>query len=102
MIKKTFDHILFDLSSFCLFSPSLFFFSILLSKTWVWDPESEIRKKTIPDPESRIQGSKRNRIPDPGSGSATLLPKLFHIRKGVADPDPFVNKRLNKIKINVI
>jgi hypothetical protein len=31
-----------------------------LSKIWVWDPGS------------RIQGSKRHRIPDPGSGSATL------------------------------
>jgi hypothetical protein len=35
------------------------------SKIWVWDPGSEIR-----DPEkiysgSRIQGSKRHRIPDP-------------------------------------
>ncbi len=33
---------------------------------------SGIRKKPIPDPGSRIQGSKRHRIPDPGSGSATL------------------------------
>jgi hypothetical protein len=44
-----------------------------LSKLWVWDPGSEIR-----DPEKiysgyRIQGSKRHRIPDPGSGSATLV-----------------------------
>jgi hypothetical protein len=35
-----------------------------LSKIWVWDPGSEIR-----NPEtysgSRIQGSKRHRIPDP-------------------------------------
>jgi hypothetical protein len=44
------------------------------------DPRSGIRKKPIPDPGSRIQGSKRHRIPDPGvkkapdpgSGSATL------------------------------
>jgi hypothetical protein len=39
-------------------------------------PGSEIRvqKKPIPDPGSRIQGSKstQSRIPDPGSGSATL------------------------------
>jgi hypothetical protein len=35
------------------------------SKIWVWDPESEIRKKPIPDPRSRIQGLKRHRIPDP-------------------------------------
>jgi hypothetical protein len=38
------------------------------------DPRSGIRKKYIPDPGSRIQGSKstQSRIPDPGSGSATL------------------------------
>jgi hypothetical protein len=34
-----------------------------LSKIWVWDPGSEIRKIPIPDPGSR--GSKRHRIPDP-------------------------------------
>jgi hypothetical protein len=33
---------------------------------------SGIRKKPIPDPGTRIQGSKRYRIPDPESGSATL------------------------------
>ncbi len=43
-----------------------------LSKIWFWYPGSEIRKKPIPDPGSRIQGSKRHRIPNPGSGSATL------------------------------
>jgi hypothetical protein len=36
-----------------------------LSKIWVWDPRSRIRKKPIPDHVSRIQGSKRHRIPDP-------------------------------------
>jgi hypothetical protein len=36
-----------------------------LSKVWVCDPRSGIRKKLIPDPGSRIQGSKRHRIPDP-------------------------------------
>ncbi len=36
-----------------------------LSKIWVWDPRSGIRKKPIPDP-----GVKK--APDPGSGSATL------------------------------
>ncbi len=37
-----------------------------LSKIWVWDPGSEIRdpEKPIPYP-SRIQGSKRHRIPEP-------------------------------------
>ncbi len=34
-----------------------------LSKIWVWDPRSGIRKKPIPDPGSR--GSKRHWIPDP-------------------------------------
>ncbi len=37
-----------------------------LSKIWVWDPRSGIRKKPIPDP-----GVKK--APDPGSGSATLV-----------------------------
>jgi hypothetical protein len=45
-----------------------------LSKIWVWDPDrdprSGIRKKTYSG--SRIQGSKRHRIPEPGSGSETL------------------------------
>jgi hypothetical protein len=51
-----------------------------LSKIWVCDTGSGgIRKKPTPDPgsripdqESRIQGSKRHWISDPGSGSATL------------------------------
>jgi hypothetical protein len=38
---------------------------IKLSKIWFWDLRSGIRKKPIPDPGSRIQGSKRHRIPDP-------------------------------------
>jgi hypothetical protein len=33
-----------------------------LSKIWVMDPRSGIRKKPLPDPGSRIQGSKRSRI----------------------------------------
>jgi hypothetical protein len=40
------------------------------------DPGSGIGKKFIPDPDpgsgSRIQGVKKHRISDPGSGSATL------------------------------
>jgi hypothetical protein len=45
-----------------------------LSKIWVWDPRSGIRKKPIPNP-----GVKK--APDPGSGSATLLigEKFFNI-----------------------
>jgi|LakMenE01Jun11ns_1017448.scaffolds.fasta_scaffold8869199_1 hypothetical protein len=34
---------------------------------------SGIRKKPIPDPGSQIQGSKRHWIPEPGSGSTTLI-----------------------------
>ena len=38
-----------------------------LLKIWSWDPGSGIPKKPIPDPGSRIQGSKstQSRIPDP-------------------------------------
>jgi hypothetical protein len=59
-----------------------------LSKIWIWNPGSEIRDPEKTYSGSRIQGSKRNRIPDPDpqhwdpwikkgldprSGSATLL-----------------------------
>ncbi len=39
------------------------------------DPRSGIRKKPIPDPGSRGQKAPNpgSRIPDPGSGSATLI-----------------------------
>jgi hypothetical protein len=40
-----------------------------LSKIWVWDPGSGIRKKTYSA--SRIQGLKK--APDLGSGPATLI-----------------------------
>ncbi len=40
---------------------------------------SRIRKKPIPDPGSRIQGSKRHRISDPGSGSAILVWSLKRV-----------------------
>jgi hypothetical protein len=36
-----------------------------LSKIWVWDPGSEIRDPVKTYSGSRIQGSKRHRIPDP-------------------------------------
>jgi hypothetical protein len=36
-----------------------------LSKIWVWDPGSEIRDPEKTYSGSRIQGSKRPRIPDP-------------------------------------
>jgi hypothetical protein len=41
------------------------FYSKNWLKIWAWDLGSEIRKKSIPDPRSRIQGSKMHRIPDP-------------------------------------
>jgi hypothetical protein len=44
-----------------------------LSKIWVWDPGSEIRKKPIADPGSQIPDSGVKKALDPGSGSATLL-----------------------------
>ena len=46
-----------------------------LSKIWVWDPGSEILdpEKTYSGSRIRVQGSKRHLIPDPGSGSATLV-----------------------------
>jgi hypothetical protein len=37
----------------------------MLSKIWVWDPGSEIRDPEKTYSRSRIQGSKRHRIPDP-------------------------------------
>jgi hypothetical protein len=43
-----------------------------LSNIWVWDPGSEIQDPEKTHSGSRIQGSKRHWIPDPGSGSATL------------------------------
>jgi hypothetical protein len=41
------------------------------------DPGSEIRDPEKTYSGSRIQGSKRHRIRDPGSGSATLLETLY-------------------------
>jgi hypothetical protein len=37
----------------------------MLSKIWVWNPGSEIRDPEKTYSGSRIQGSKRHRIPDP-------------------------------------
>jgi hypothetical protein len=51
-------------------------FVIKLSKIWVWDPGSGIRKKPIPDPGPGVK-----KAPDPGSGSATLAVTLpFKVR----------------------
>ncbi len=47
---------------------------------------SGIRKKPIPDPGSRGQKGTGSRIPDPGSGSATLLfPKTNLLKLLVQD-----------------
>jgi hypothetical protein len=47
-------------------------FVIKLSKIWVLNPGSEIRKKPIPDPGSGSRGQKRTGSRNPESGSATL------------------------------
>ncbi len=62
-----------------------------LLKIWSWDPGSEIRKKPIPDPGSRIQGSKstQSRIPDPGSGSATLVKTIKNVIRIEKSPQTF-------------
>jgi hypothetical protein len=49
-----------------------------LSKIWVRDPGSEIRDPEKTYSGSRIQGSKRHRIPDPGSAT---LPTVHAICK---------------------
>jgi hypothetical protein len=42
-------------------------------------PGSRIRMLTFSHPGSRIQGSKRHPIPDPGSGSETLVSGFHHV-----------------------
>jgi hypothetical protein len=44
-------------------------------------PGSRILMLTFSHPGSRIQGSKRYPIPDPGSGSATLQLKIYFLEK---------------------
>jgi hypothetical protein len=51
-----------------------------LSKIWVWDPRSGIRKKTYSG--SRIQGSKRPPIPN------TEFVKIYFLCSGPADERP--------------
>jgi hypothetical protein len=48
-----------------------------LLKIWSWDPGSEIRDPEKTYSGSRIQGSKKHPIPDPGSGSATLISRAL-------------------------
>ncbi len=50
---------------------------IKLSKILVWDPGSEIQDPEKTYSGSRIQESNRHRIPDPESGSATLLTRIW-------------------------
>ncbi len=51
----------------------------LLLSSWKYDPgrSSRIRILIFTHPGSRIQGTKRHRFPDPGSGSATMLTLFF-------------------------
>jgi hypothetical protein len=60
------------------------------------EPGSGIRKKPIPDLGSRIQGSKRHRIPDPGSGSATLVFAISGF--AICGPNFFANLKLLQIR----
>jgi hypothetical protein len=51
----------------------------MLSNIWVWDPGSEIRDSEKTYSGSRIQGSKRHRIPDPGSATLPFSDRtIFH------------------------
>ncbi len=59
----------------------------MLSNIWVWDPGSEIRDPENTYSGSRIQGPKRHRIPDPGSGSATLYVSFYLNRPLHVDKD---------------
>jgi hypothetical protein len=59
-----------------------------LSKIWVWDPRSGIRKKPIADPGSRGQkgtGS-RIRIRNTGMLNATIFVELLKTRNLITDP----------------
>jgi hypothetical protein len=56
-----------------------------LSKIWVWDPGSEIRDLEKTYSGSRIQGSKRRRIPDPDPQHC-LLPSDLDPDREYMDP----------------
>jgi hypothetical protein len=72
-----------------------------LSKIWVWDPGSEIRKKPIPDPGVKT-------APDPGSGSATLRSGKNYIFVNFfavfGSPSPIQIRKRNteKVRLNVL
>jgi hypothetical protein len=51
-----------------LFTPKIV---TMLSKIWILDPRSGIRKKPIPGPDPGVK-----KAPDPGSGSATLAANI--------------------------
>ncbi len=54
-----------------------------LLKKWSWDPGSEIRDPEKTYSGSRIQGSKRHRIPDPDPQHCSRLPPLLNVIDGV-------------------
>ncbi len=61
---------------------------IILSNIWVWDPGSEIRDPEKTYSGSWIPGSKRHRIPDPGS--ATLVEdeaSLLTLKAAAVNPE---------------
>jgi hypothetical protein len=51
--------------------------SEIWSKIFILDPDPGSGSWFFAHPGSRIQGSKRHRIPDPGSGSATLVSRFL-------------------------
>jgi len=52
----------------------------MLSNIWVWDPGSEIRDPEKTYSGSRIQGSKRHRIPDPDPQHCRYLYAMLRIQ----------------------
>jgi hypothetical protein len=58
-----------------VFAPKIF---NMLSNIWVWDPGSEIQDPEKTYSGSRIQGSKRHRIPDPDPQHWLAEPIIVH------------------------
>jgi hypothetical protein len=76
-----------------------------LSKIWVWDPGSEIRKKPIPDPGSRGQKGTGSRIPDldPQHCQKARLKMPFKDSiLGPSKPEPWENTEAASVKENSI
>jgi hypothetical protein len=63
----------------------------MLSKIWVWYPGSGIRDPEKTYSGSGIPGSKRHRIQDPGSGSATLQFSVPFSQSPLPPPPPMIN-----------